>query len=115
MLVFQRWICKEHPEVERAVGPLLHSYDLDKYESMANIVVAYNRAVRVFPRLSFPCLTCLTLRWRDCWERRWRRRIQLLLGLASVPAKTCSSTSFSRFFESFTKSIFSCASESDSL
>ena len=29
----------------------------------------------------------------------------MLLGLASVPAKTCSSTSFSRFFESLTKSI----------
>ena len=48
MLVFQRWICKEHPEVDSAVEPLLHSYDLDKCESMASIVVAYNKAVRVF-------------------------------------------------------------------
>ena len=35
-------------EVDRAVEPLLHSYDLDNYESMTSIVVAYNNAVKVF-------------------------------------------------------------------
>ena len=51
MLVFRRWICKEHPEVDKAIGPILHSYDLDKYESMASIVVLFDEAVRVFFRL----------------------------------------------------------------
>ena len=41
-----RWICEDHPEVQTAVGHLLHSYDRNKYESMARVVDAYNTSVR---------------------------------------------------------------------
>ena len=41
-----RWVCEDHPEVHTAVGHLLHSYDRNKYESMARVVDVYNTAVR---------------------------------------------------------------------
>ena len=41
-----RWVCEDHPELQMAVGHLLHSYDRDEYESMARVVDAYNKAVR---------------------------------------------------------------------
>ena len=34
--------------MDSAVGPLLPSSDLENYESMSSIVVAYNKAVRFF-------------------------------------------------------------------
>ena len=42
-----RWVCQDHPELKPAVGHLLDSYDRDKYESMANVVDAYNKAVNM--------------------------------------------------------------------
>jgi len=41
-----RWVCEDHPEVHTAVGHLLHSYDRNKYESMARVVDVYNTAVK---------------------------------------------------------------------
>ena len=46
MRCFTRWVCEDHPELQMVVGDLLHSYDRDKYESMAKVVDAYNKAVR---------------------------------------------------------------------
>ena len=46
MRCFTRWVCEDHPELQMVVGNLLHSYDRDEYESMANVVDAYNKAVR---------------------------------------------------------------------
>ena len=43
----KRWVCEEHPELKLALGDLLDSYDGDKYESMAKVVEAYNRAVKI--------------------------------------------------------------------
>ena len=42
-----RWVCQDHPELEMAVGQLLDSYDRDEYESMAKVVDAYNKAVKM--------------------------------------------------------------------
>ena len=42
-----RWVCEDHPELKLAVGHLLDSYDRDKYESMAKVVNAYNKAVNI--------------------------------------------------------------------
>ena len=42
-----RWICQDHPELKLAMGHLLDSYDRDKYESMAKVVDAYNKAVNI--------------------------------------------------------------------
>ena len=46
MLCLKRWVCEEHPEVQTAVGGLVHNYDRDDYESMAGVVDVYNKAVR---------------------------------------------------------------------
>ena len=45
MYFHNRWVCEDHPEVQTAVGHLLHSYDRNKYESMARVVDAYNTSV----------------------------------------------------------------------
>ena len=45
MFFHNRWVCEDHPEVQTAVGHLLHSYDRNKYESMARVVDAYNTSV----------------------------------------------------------------------
>ena len=47
MFFHNRWVCEDHPEVQTAVGHLLHSYDRNKYESMARVVDAYNTSVSV--------------------------------------------------------------------
>ena len=49
MLCLKRWVCEEHPEVQTAVGGLVHNYDRDDYESMAGVVDVYNKAVRGQP------------------------------------------------------------------
>ena len=51
--IYNRWICEDHPEVQTAVGHLLHSYDRNKYESMARVVDAYNTSVRERERYIF--------------------------------------------------------------
>ena len=48
---YNRWVCEDHPEVQTAVGHLLHSYDRNKYESMARVVDTYNTSVRERNRL----------------------------------------------------------------
>ena len=49
MLCLKRWVCEEHPEVQTALGGLVHNYDRDDYESMAGVVDVYNKAVRWQP------------------------------------------------------------------
>merc|ERR1719509_689597 len=41
-----RWVCEDHPEVNTAVGHLLHNYDRNQFESMARVVETYNDSVK---------------------------------------------------------------------
>ena len=70
------------------VGNLLHSYDRDKYESMAKVVDAYNKAVSSVQYDAQCNEEGSSARLRSCLKRRvdWRK---WLAGLGIVQPGAC--------------------------